>query len=70
MSTKRFKEYKNLSKAEVLVKIREFEAQLFQAKIKMTTGQLGDTASLWRMRKELARLKTLQGQQSQLESAH
>ena len=62
MSTKRFNELKNLSKAELSVKIRESEAQLFQTKLKKATGQLEDTGSIWRLRKDLARLKMLQGQ--------
>ena len=61
MSTKRFKELKNLSKTELTVKIRENESQLFQAKLKKSTGQLEDTATIWRLRKDLARLKMLEG---------
>lgn len=60
MSTKRFKELKNLSKDELATKIRESEAQLFQTKMKQATGQLSDTATLWRLRKDIARMKTLQ----------
>ena len=60
MATKRFKELKNLSKDELVTKIRETEAEMFQAKMKKTTGQLTDTASLWRFRKDVARMKTLQ----------
>ena len=60
MATKRFKELKNLSKAELGVKIRESEAQLFQVRMKKTTGQLEDTAMIWRLRKDLARMKMLQ----------
>jgi ribosomal protein L29 len=51
---------KNLSKDEMAAKARELEAGLFQAKMKSATGQLDDTSSLWRMRKDLARLKALQ----------
>jgi large subunit ribosomal protein L29 len=60
VSTKRFKELKNLSKDELATKIRESEAQLFQNKMKQATGQLSDTAMLWRLRKDIARMKTLQ----------
>lgn len=60
MSTKRFKELKNLSKDELATKIRESEAQFFQTKMKQATGQLSDTATLWRLRKDIARMKTLQ----------
>ena len=60
MATKRLKEFKNLSKDELATKLREVEAELFQAKMKKVTGQLTDTASLWRLRKDIARVKTLQ----------
>lgn len=59
MATKRFSEIKNLSKDELTTKIRETEAQLFQARMKHVTGQLSDTASIWRLRKDVARMKTL-----------
>jgi large subunit ribosomal protein L29 len=62
VSTKRFKELKNLSKDELVTKIRESEAQLFQTKMKQATGQLSDTAMLWRLRKDIARMKSLQTQ--------
>ncbi len=59
MAIKSFKELKNLSKDELAGKVREFEESLFQARMKRATGQLQDTASIWRMRKDLARVKTL-----------
>jgi large subunit ribosomal protein L29 len=62
VATKRLKELKNLTNDELSVKIRETEALLFQTKMKQVTGQLGDTASLWRLRKDVSRMKTLQGQ--------
>lgn len=60
MSSKRFKELKNLSKDELAAKVRETEAELFQVRMKKMTGQLADSAQLWRLRKDVARLKTLQ----------
>ena len=68
MATKRFKELKNLSKDELVTKIRETEAQLFEVRMKKATRQLTDTAMLWRMRKDLARLKMLQGMAKSAES--
>jgi large subunit ribosomal protein L29 len=62
VSTKRFTELKNLSKQELVSKVRETELQLFQARMKQATGQLQDTALLWRLRKDLARMKMLEGQ--------
>ncbi|MCM2276560.1 MAG: 50S ribosomal protein L29 [Oligoflexia bacterium] len=62
MATKRLKELKNLTSDELATKLRETEANLFQTRMKMATGQLSDTASLWRLRKDIARMKTLKGQ--------
>ncbi len=61
MATKRFKELKNLTKTELASQIRDTESQLFQAKMKQATGQLTDTAMLWRLRKDIARMKMLDG---------
>ena len=58
MSNKHFKEVQQLSKEELLTKVGDTEALLFKAKMQKSTGQLKDTASLWRSRKLLARLKT------------
>lgn len=60
MTTKRFKTLKNLSKDELLIKIRELETSFFQARMRQAIGQLENTASLWQLRKDLARAKTLQ----------
>lgn len=61
MSNKRIKEFKNLTQEELAVRIRETEKSLFQAKMSHKTGQLEDTARLWRERKDLARLRMLFG---------
>ena len=64
MSNKKIKELKNLSKAELLVKSREAEKNLFDARMKKKTGQLEDVNTLWRIRKDIARIKTLLTQQA------
>ncbi len=71
MSTKRFKELKNLSADELKTRVRESEAQMFDAKMKKATGQLENTGSLWKLRKDIARLKTLQtaGKSTQAQKA-
>jgi len=56
------KDIKNLSKDELKSKARELEKNLFQARMKRATGQLADTAQVWRLRKDLARVKTLETQ--------
>ena len=64
MATKRFKELKNLTPVELVTKVRETEGELFQVRMKKVTGQLKDTAQLWRLRKDLARMKMLQAYKS------
>lgn len=59
MSNKRIKELRNLSPVELAAKVRELEGGVFQGRIKKSTGQLEDTASLWRARKDLARVRML-----------
>jgi large subunit ribosomal protein L29 len=60
MANKRIKELKNLTKDELSTKLRELEKQLFEERMKKTAGTLADSASLWRVRKDIARVKTLQ----------
>jgi ribosomal protein L29 len=69
VSNKRIRELRNLSKDELAAKLRESESAFFQAKLQRATGQLGDSASLWRLRKELARIKMLQGLSAVTEKA-
>ena len=57
MATKSFKEVQNLSKDELLLKIRESEKGLFESRMKFQTGQLENVASIWKQRKNLARMK-------------
>lgn len=63
MATKALKELKKLSKTELENKVREAQAELFQAKMKSVTGQLENSSSLWTLRKKIARAKTLISQQ-------
>jgi large subunit ribosomal protein L29 len=65
MATKKFKEMKELTVDELKSRLRTSESELFQTKIKHATGQLADTASIWRLRKDIARMKMLQGQKTQ-----
>ena len=64
MATKRSKGLKDLAGNELSVKLRELEAQLFDVKMKVATGTLTDTAMGWRLRKDVARLKTMQTAQA------
>jgi large subunit ribosomal protein L29 len=62
VATKKFKELKGLTKDELATKARELEKQHFEEKMKSVAGTLSDTAVLWRVRKDIARIKTLQTQ--------
>jgi ribosomal protein L29 len=62
---KAMKALKNLGGNELVVKTRELEKNLFDTNMKKVTGQLADSAMIWRLRKELARVKTLQTQAAQ-----
>lgn len=55
---KQMKEIGKLSLAEITTKVREVEAKIFEARMRQATGSLENTASVWLMRKELARMKT------------
>jgi large subunit ribosomal protein L29 len=58
MAKKKLESLKNLSVKEMNQKILEGRKVLFESKIKLATGQLENTALLWKTRKEIARLKT------------
>lgn len=62
MAKKPMKDLKNLSASELVNKTRDLEKNLFDTRMKKVTGQLADSAMIWRLRKELARVKTLQTQ--------
>jgi large subunit ribosomal protein L29 len=52
-------ELKNLSVAELERKSAELRDELFTARIRRATEQLEDTASLGRLRKNVARVETV-----------
>ena len=53
------KELLALSESELEQKGREIRGELFNAKIRHSTGQLENTAQLGQLRKEVARVETL-----------
>lgn len=59
MSVKKLRELKNMSRVELEARLRDCTSQLFQSRLKHSTGQLEDNSSIWRQRKEVARIKTL-----------
>jgi large subunit ribosomal protein L29 len=52
------KEIQGLNLKELQAKAKDIESQLFQLRMQFKTGQLGSTAVLGLVRKELARVKT------------
>lgn len=58
MAKKKLESMKNLSVKELGQKILEAQKALFESKIKLSTGQLENTALIWKTKKEIARLKT------------
>jgi large subunit ribosomal protein L29 len=52
-------ELKALSESELEQKGREIRDELFNAKIRHTTGQLENTALLGKLKKDVARVETL-----------
>jgi len=52
-------ELRELSREELGAKARELRGELFNARIKHSTGQLEDTAMLRTLRRDIARVETL-----------
>lgn len=55
----KIKEIKDLSQAELNQKNRELDEELFRLRIRRTSGQLESTSTLKRVRKDIARIKTV-----------
>ncbi len=64
MANKKLEEMKNYSVKELNQKIMEAQKSLFEGKIKLATGQLENTGLNWKIRKEIARMKTFLTQKS------
>jgi large subunit ribosomal protein L29 len=60
MSKKVLKTLKALSISDLASKAKELEQKIFKVRFQKTTGQLADVSSIWRLRKELAQVKTLE----------
>jgi large subunit ribosomal protein L29 len=65
VAKKKLEGLKNLSVKEMAQKIAENRKALFEAKIKLATGQLENTALIWKTRKEIARIKTFLAQKTE-----
>jgi large subunit ribosomal protein L29 len=64
VAKKKLEGLKNLSVKEMAQKIADNRKVLFEAKIKLATGQLENTALIWKARKEIARIKTFMAQKA------
>jgi ribosomal protein L29 len=60
MGTKAQKQIAGLGAPELAARLTAAEGELFKARMNQATGQLGNTATLWKLRKEIARIKTAQ----------
>ena len=58
MAKKKLESLKSLTVKELSQKLTDNQKALFESRIKLSTGQLENTASIWKIRKEIARLKT------------
>jgi len=70
VANKRFKELLNLSQDELAVRLRETEQKLFEGRMKKFRNDLKDTAMIWRLRKDFARMKTLLSRKGGEEKKH
>jgi large subunit ribosomal protein L29 len=52
-------ELRTLSEPELLAKARELRDELFNARVKRSTGQLENTAKLQQLRRDVARAETV-----------
>ena len=59
MMTMRAKEFRDLSAEELKEKKRGLSQELFNLRFQKATGQLGNTAMLWKTKRDLARVKTI-----------
>ena len=63
------KEIRELSPAEITTKLRETREQLLQLRLKKQTGQVEKTHELRTLRKDIARLETIQNQKKNAPAA-
>jgi large subunit ribosomal protein L29 len=63
------KEIRDLSSAEISTKLREVRDQLLQLKLRKQTGQVEKTHELRTLRKDIARLATIQNEKKKAPKA-
>jgi len=63
------KEIRDLSPSEITIKLRETREQLLQLRLRRQTGQVEKTHELRTLRKDVARLETIQNQKKKAPAA-
>jgi large subunit ribosomal protein L29 len=63
------KEIRDLSPSEISTKLREVREQLLQLKLRKQTGQVEKTHELRTLRKDIARLATIQNEKKKAPKA-
>ena len=53
------KELRDLKSEELIVKLNDFKSELFSLRFQLATGQLGNTARIKMVKKDIARVKTI-----------
>lgn len=51
-------EIRNFSEAELIAKLKDARAELFNLRFRLATGQLDDTSKISTVKKDIARLQT------------
>ncbi len=62
-------EFRNLSKDELLLRLKELREALFNLKFQHATGRLENTAAIVRTRKDIARAMTVLGETDRAKAA-
>lgn len=63
------KEILNLDSAELNKKAEELNKELFNLRFQLNTGRLENTAQIRKIRKDIARIKTVENQRKNVEVA-
>jgi large subunit ribosomal protein L29 len=61
-------ELRQLSLEELAAKVRELRDEIFNAKVRQSTGQLEDTGKLKHLRRDLARAETVLGEKREAQA--
>lgn len=59
MKIREFKEIKELSKEELIIKLEELQKKLFESKLKHSTVKLKNPLEIRNLRRDIAKIKTI-----------